>query len=460
MDMSPARETAPRAPRRCPRRDGEDGLACEWDELAGLADAAARLVPGLAGALARSTRLVHEAIAGAAEPLAVERVLDAFAQELRHRWITSAALAASRDFRTPLSDHHLISQTRQPHDFGYERDLQPEQLEGRCHAFFPPPPAPWRVDHLLYCSGQAAMTGALLLLEGDGLGGTAPPVPIAHFGAYFETVSLLRLFPSLLRPVGPDDGFAACIAEPVRCDGRFAVTDMQQLARRLARAPARLVIVDDTLRGRHGDLNAFLREAGRSLTVARVHSGLKLLQSGLELANVGLLSLYGTHPGRLARLAARLRANRTLLDGGLRLVDVAALEFPGFLAAAPTLAYEAGIFGNNAALARAMAGRNGIFAPVGHPSLGPFEECAPYCTFRLRDASEQAYHALENRIRDEARRRRVQFDQGGSFGFRGHRYEVVRPDGQAPFLRVAMGRRGGWSRQGVIGLMCDIAAGR
>ena len=46
--------------------------------------------------------------------------------------------------------------------------------------------------------------------------------------------------------------------------------------------------------------------------------------------------------------------------------------------------------------------------------------------------------------------------RGGSFGFRGHRYELIEPDldkGRT-FLRVALGWRGGWSCQG----LCELFA--
>lgn len=443
-------EAAPRAPAFHLHQDC--ALRQERDALFALASACARLVPSLAPPLARARRLVSQAIAAAAAPAAVEAALDAFAQALRHRWITSAALAASRDFRTPLNARHLVSQTRQTHSFGYERALHPDRLEQRCHDFFPPLPPPWQADHLLWCSGQAAMTGALLLLEDAAFRPGPAPARIVHRGGYFETASLLRLFPSLLAPVGPGAAFEACIAEPVWCDGRFGATDLQRLARDMP-ATARLAIIDDTLRGRHGTIDGFLSACPPSLAVIRIHSGLKLFQSGLEFANVGLLSIHATCPAALARHAARLRAARVLLDGGLRLADLAALEFPGFLDPGRTCAYEAGIFEANAALARAVAASNRIFVEIGH--VAP----APYCSFRLRDPSAAAWDLLETRIRTLSQRRQLRFDQGGSFGFRGHRYEVVRPDGQAPFLRVAMGRRGGWSRDGVIALLAEIAAG-
>ena len=114
--------------------------------------------------------------------------------------------------------------------------------------------------------------------------------------------------------------------------------------------------------------------------------------------------------------------------------------------------YAGAIFAHNAALAAAVASRNRLFEPpfTAHPS--------PYCVFCLRGGDEQAYERLAEVIAAKARELDLNFSRGGSFGFRGHRYEIVRPDDQPPFLRVAMGRRDDWSCRGIIEQMAEIAA--
>jgi len=49
---------------------------------------------------------------------------------------------------------------------------------------------------------------------------------------------------------------------------------------------------------------------------------------------------------------------------------------------------------------------------------------------------------------------------GGSFVFRGNRYELIEPEPQAgqPFLRVAMGYRGGSDRDRIVDLFRELAA--
>ncbi len=141
---------------------------------------------------------------------------------------------------------------------------------------------------------------------------------------------------------------------------------------------------------------------------------------------------------------------------------MAVLEAPWFLDAAYWRRYCAAVFSSNAALATAMPPRSPRFSLISHPHRATPRQhwaAAPFVTFHLARPSLDAYRALEAEIAARAAQRGLWFHKGGSFGFRGHRYEVVVPEaGQgAPFLRVAMGARGGEMRRGIIRLMRDIA---
>ena len=141
---------------------------------------------------------------------------------------------------------------------------------------------------------------------------------------------------------------------------------------------------------------------------------------------------------------------------GLRLAEVAALEAPWFLDRDYSDKYQAAVFANNAMLANALADGKHIFQTIAHPILDCSCGVAPFCVLSLKDKSRQAYDRLEQSIKDGARRRKILFQEGGSFGFRGH-VEVVQPDDKTePFLRVAMGRRAGWSLEGVIALLREL----
>jgi hypothetical protein len=143
---------------------------------------------------------------------------------------------------------------------------------------------------------------------------------------------------------------------------------------------------------------------------------------------------------------------------GAFLADVAALEAPWFLDRNHADKYQAAVFANNALLANALANEKTIFETVAHPILDCGCGVAPFCVLSLKDKSRQANARLEQSIKEYSRRRQILFEQGGSFGFRGHRFEVMQPDDEtAPFLRVAIGRRAGWSLDGIIALFRNLS---
>ena len=404
-----------------------------------------------------------------------EHIVQDTGRELRHIWLEASASSTSRSYRSPPLAQTTQTATGRSVEFGYERDLQPTYLEERCAGFFGQPPKGWAADHILLSSGQSAMAAVLHALEGV-QSEIGRKLSFAHLGSYFETAEIFSLFSSLLTSVGRGreavnrmDGIDAdiFIIEPVFCDGEFGCVDVARLVEaHRKRAPRRRAYVfDNTLVGMsyplEEQLDAMYELKPRA--VFRLISGLKLFQGGLELSNVGILSVFTTEENdRSARqIGDRIRKIRTLLGLGLSFAEVAALEAPWFLDREYTDIYQAAIFRNNAELAHAIAAENRLFRGVFHPALLPCPAGAseaPYCAFRLLRNDAQSYSALEAYLQDEVSQRQILFEMGGSFGFRGHRFEVVRPeDGTEPFLRVALGRRSGWSRDEAIKLMLEVA---
>lgn len=377
----------------------------------------------------------------ASGPAGMERELERFSRELRALWLRSVAAETSRVLRSPL-EKEVASLSARHDAFGYERDLQPQELEARCNGFFRPAPRPWQCEHVLFSSGQAALLSTLLAFKSE------RPLRVQHLGGYFETGRLIRSCPSLC--IGVENEPDVVIAEPVACDGGFDYHGKAEIA--AAAAGAKVLALDTTLLGREDRIDQLLARLDDDLLVVRCMSGLKLLQAGLELANVGIVGVHARSPGKLAGFADALREMRTLCGTGLRYADVLALEAPFVFDPDYADRYAGVVFAHNAALARAVAERNRLFVP-------PFAaDPSPYCVFSLRSDDEGGYDRLEQLVAARAGEREIVFDKGGSFGFRGHRYEVVRPESQPPFLRVAMGRRDGWSCRGVMEILSEIAA--
>jgi len=406
-----------------------------------------------------------------------ERLSEKFSQSLRRLWIEASVASTSRNYRSPPTEQTTRTATGRNIEFGYERDLHPIYLEERCGRFFGNPPQGWASDHVLLSSGQSAMAAALHALEGGSLIGGDRRLSFVHLGGYFETAEIFSLFSSLLKPLGR--GRAAVgtmsawdadvfIIEPIFCDGEFGSVDVSEVIdQHLNKPRPRVYIFDTTLTGTAYSLESELTEMSRlkPAAVFRLVSGLKLLQGGLELSSVGILSVFTLSDAAVSarQLGDRIRRIRTLLGLGLSFADVAVLEAPWFLDREYTRLYQQAIFDNNARLAKEVSTTNKIFRKTFHPSIlpqwqGPHE--APYCAFRLETSDAHTYAGLEERIREEVRMRDILFEAGGSFGFRGHRFEVVHPeDGSESFLRVALGRRSGRSCDQIIELFRQLASG-
>jgi hypothetical protein len=445
----------------------------EASELIGLARSLRPRASEYQKALDSLTGKAESELDASARPIERERVSERFARALRQLWLEASAFSTSSSYRSPPTDETTKTATGRTVEFGYERDLHPEHLEERCRAFFEAPPRGWRADHVLLSSGQSAMAAILHALEGSTLFGERRQLSFLHLGSYFETAEIASLFGSFLHAAGRGRGAVEqmerldgdiVIVEPVFCDGEYGVVGVDRMLAAQRKRP-RVYLFDTTLSGFRVAVEPMLSDLERTapLAVFRIFSGIKLFQQGLELSSVGIVSVFTRDGAAISahEIGERIRRVRTLLGLGLSFFEVAALEVPWFLDRARTDAYERAVFHNNARLAHAVAANNRLFQSMFHPALVAGSDDrfgAPYCSFRLREREPALYDALEQFIHDEARRRDLQFDLGGSFGFRGHRFEVVRPEtGEEPFLRVALGRRTGWSRDRILELMATIS---
>jgi hypothetical protein len=385
--------------------------------------------------------------------LAQERRLEAAALTLRRAWLKAAHRPGDTTLKSPRDGDMARVPCGDSLQFGYERDLDVSILEDR-GATYAPPPTGWTSDTVIFRSGQAALATILQFVASAW--GDRRTLSVAHAGAYFETTALLDTWPRRnFRPTGPSVVSAdVVIGEPVWCNGSFAAT------KRLPRA-RRVLLIDTTMIGPACDLDRWLLAAGDDCQLAiAFSSGLKLDQAGLELANVGIARVLmrdGTQ--RRSEIAGRLRQLRGLMATGLTLDELSALSAPWFLDRAYCDNYVAAIFANNRALAHAIGRCSPVFEPLCHPALTSDAD-APFCAVQLREPSPSRYRRFVEIVEQQCHRRGLLLTKGGSFGFRGHRFELIEPaPGQGhPFLRLAMGWRDGYSCRGLAELFGELAS--
>jgi hypothetical protein len=375
--------------------------------------------------------------------LTLEKQLDAAAMTLRRNWLGVAHRPGDVTLKSPRTGHVAHVACGSDVSFGYERDIDVSSLERRQD--YLRIPAGWTSDVILFRSGQAAL--ACLVHFAAARWGKTGPLTVAHAGAYFETASLLASWPqSMIRQVGDAATADIVVAEPVWCDGQFGSSGSLPRARHA-------LILDITMSGPTYDLAAHLPDC--PLVIAD-SSGLKLDQAGLELANAGIVRVLSRDNAE--DTGNELRQLRGLTGAGLTLDELSALSAPWFMDRAYAERYTSAIFANNRALAQMIGVRSPMFGPRCHPSLADPGAEAPFCALTLNDPSPEKYRALETHVTQACENRGLLAIKGGSFGFRGHRFELIEPEDGRTFLRVAMGWRDGWSRQGLCELFAELAA--
>lgn len=390
-----------------------------------------------------------------------EQQLEAAALELRRHCLARAHRQADPKLKSPCAGTVARLPCGSRVSLGYERDLDVSALEQRGGEDYPTPPG-WRSLRVLCRSGQAALACLLHLALSTARDGM---LRTGHAGRYFETKALLDLWPHSVLPRVPAEasGFDVqdvdlLIGEPAACSGGFEVARPEALPR-----VRHVLLLDTTLSGPTVDLAPwFARHDGAIAAVFR--SGLKLDQAGLELANVGIVQLMVREGSGLdpEALAEKLRHIRGLTATGLTLDELGALSAPWFLDGDYFRRYTERLFAQNAALAQAIGRDSPVFEPDCHPCL--VSETAPpaaFCALRLRDGDLAAHRRLLACVEHEVGRRGIVATKGGSFGFRGIRYELVEPNPEdgAPFLRVALGFRGGAGAAAMIELFGELARG-
>ncbi len=271
---------------------------------------------------------------------------------------------------------------------------------------------------LLFRSGMAAVSAVLALLEKLGV------EMRAH---YFET--------RFLNHVAGLAESGALFAESVEYNWELKPWEIPEVW-------PEVTVIDTTLTGERFPVPP---------NAIRLFSALKLHQRGLELENCGALILPNPE------LKAWLQEFRRLTDTGLTPVEAARLDVPFFLTDHD---YAEGVFANNAWLAGQLKPHPGLVNRVVHPSL--FSDLpwavAPFIVLHLTDEAIDNHRLLTAVLEREARRRRLPFVRGASFGFVGHRHEFIIPllkENRALF-KIAMGS--GPGREAIAEVLAEVLA--
>lgn len=321
--------------------------------------------------------------------------------------------AARRRPRSPQNRKAILrlAESRPP--------LSLDQLEERLLAY-EQPPSGWVMKPLLMRSGMAALAAIWLALERL----LPPPLKVTGLGSYFESTFLSQVMQGGgTVEVTPEADIL--FAESVSYDWELTPLDPGRLRR------ARGLVLDTTLTGQKVTLAQLVHP--KLEWAIRFFSGLKLDQAGLELENCGAVLVVA--PPQIAETLHRTLREARRVTGNLPTPLERQRLSPTFVLDAEVAADHAEkVFDHNRRLAQNLAPTRLLRRAVHH------HPC-PFVVLHLRDSGIDQHRRLTAALVSQARRRKLDFVRGASFGFVHHRHEFIIPvlkENRALF-KVAMG---------------------
>lgn len=490
----------------------------EAEQLLALADAIDACLPEHRGLFLKPWRAKVQSVLSnpELETLQGENRLEALSLELRNLWLRYAHDNSAKLMMSPPhpEQKYLPDMTRI--GYPYDRWLKPEILEQRLSDESAVPQG-WSKTSVAFSSGMAAITSVLLHHRASASRywpGVGTRLGIHWFGGYFEITRVLRLIcdstfqgrhhadQATLNAVVAKGLGDIVMIEPVAANLDLHVFDLdafihawrQSITTDKSDTPRRprIIVIDSSLVADTFPVHRLCEELGAKelgpdgpALVIDVRSGLKLDQQGLELSNVGLVTIYAHEHARFGKtgridledIADNLRLVRTSFGASLSGDEYAALSAPFFLNPASRTSHAQAVFANNAHFAAkvndVLRPDTGLIRSVIHPSLkaslkankdipwavSPFVNITYSGAGEGIEGSDLTRKFFNTVLKLEARNRELTFQSGSSFGFRAHRFEMGFVRGHKyDSLRVAIGARPGPSLDGVIDLFHHFAS--
>lgn len=432
-----------------------------WTLLRSLEEAAGRELPRL---LSTPTF---------APDVATDNLIQAEISRIRTWFLAEVGRISSEIWLTPGTGERIgFPGTDQTYRFCYDRSHTPDILERRIQAH---DNNLGRPKHTILCgSGMAAIN---TILQSLALLARPRSTKIGVFASYFETHSLLRFSSfagswkrltcadELLEAVRNSD-FDIIFVEPVQYDWRLTTTPWTHFISAISDAKdPPIVVLDTTLSGQTLPVEAVLSELAASSCplLARVRSGLKLDQQGLELASVGVLEWWPRLEVQSAyeKLAHLTETFRTVSGSGLYRSAACALSPAFALDPQAGNEYAEGVYLSNRSLFELVDLSGALFSLKVYPRP-PWE--SPFVLFELTHGGSDAYARLASLLKREAHRRNLGWIMSGSFGFRTERFETILPGEQfrpgeasAGILKVSAGRYLGARFWEIVDLLNELA---
>lgn len=397
--------------------------------------------------------------------LAFDNYLQKLAGEIRATYLQGLSAITSRRWRTPPDGIAMpFPGDDTPYSYTYDRQHPPKPLEMRLNAG-------GSSDVVLCSSGMASLNVVFqslnFLMDSSNT--------LAVFASYFETLSLLRICPfsqrfvranseSELSEIIADEQVGVVLVEPVHYNWALSTTFWPDILTSLAaRDDPPFVILDTTLTGVCSAQTELLSQL-RSVVpvVICVRSGIKLDQKGLELTNLGVVEIYCADTLIAEKIAATVRKCRSICGATLTWQDACALAPRVVCTPSSVCEYGHAVFNNARELFDRLKNVGGLFKRVSHPEP-PWP--APLVILELADGGSENYRELATILDVQQRKRGLNWQMSGSFGFRTQRFETILPEellrsgeSHAGALKIASGCYAGARHHAILEIIEELAA--
>lgn len=358
----------------------------------------------------------------------------------------------SLDFlKSPHLDNESSFNSNKNTYFEYERGLPLDKIEKN-----------WQYDikgiankTVLFSNGMSAIDSVLRTLINTK---KKEKVRIVCFCAYFETISLLKLYDhahleiifaetenTLIKFLNNDE-VDILFVEPTKYNWSLDKINMPNLLRILKKYKRNkmvYIVTDTTLHGENSIIEECVRSSlvdNRNLLFLDIKSGLKLNQLGLELSNLGIVNIYSNSAryNMLLNLADSLKSVRVITGANLSFYELCLLDSKFLGNSQDIKNYQEKIFDNNSFFDNNLK-QGGCIKKIVFPRGSNNKLPTPFLFIHLYNNDD--YEKVMDYIKDSFEKKNIEPPVGNSFGFRETRLELIKTKDEVPtkVIKIACG---------------------
>ncbi|WP_194749048.1 PLP-dependent transferase [Staphylococcus chromogenes] len=381
----------------------------------------------------------------------LENLLYELTLKIRRYWSEKKCSLSLNYLKSPhLNNENLLKLNKSTY-FEYERGIPLSKIEKK-----------WQYiiegvanKTVLFSSGMSAIDSVLRTLINTK---KKKKVKILCFCAYFETISLLKLYDhshldiifiekeNEVKEILKKDTVDILFIEPTKYNwnlDNINISNLLNMINKYNRKNLTYVVTDTTLHGENSIIESWIKNSLKDnnfLFFIDIKSGLKLNQLGLELSNLGIVNIYSNSKryNVLLSLADSLKSVRVITGSNLSFFELCLLD-SNFLGNSDYIKnYQEKIFENNSFFANNL-NEGGFIKKIVFPRDSNINLLTPFLFIHLYNNDD--YENIMNYVKESFEKKGMFPPIGNSFGFRETRLELIETKDEIPIkvIKIACG---------------------